>query len=210
MRASWFLISTLAALATADEPGTTTISYFGVDNNNGVNIGAYSSTAARVVGVDKHATTYEIACLKGASKCALNHPATMIQGDTTFSISMEITVVTSGGTAHATAIESCSFTRVSESAVCTFGFDYSVSLDGQTVSTSTSSTQSIPSYSVTYHALTITDGVYALKADATGSASPVKVTPTASTGGAAAAAKPLITAAPLGAAAALAAFAAML
>ncbi|CAG7935072.1 unnamed protein product [Penicillium nalgiovense] len=209
MRSSWFLVSTLAALAAANEPGTTTISFFG-DNDSGVNIGAYSSTAARVVGIDKYATTYEIGCMEGADKCALNHPATMIQGDTTFSISMQVTVVTSGATGHATAVESCSFTRLSESAMCTWSLDYTAIVDGRSVSESTSSTQSIPSYSVTYHPLTITDGAYAFKANATASTSPVKITPTASTGGAVAAAKPLITAAPIGAAAALAAFAAML
>ncbi|CAG8890938.1 unnamed protein product [Penicillium egyptiacum] len=209
MHSSWFLLSALVALAAADEPGTTTISYFG-DNDSGVNIGAYSSTAARVVGIDKYATTYEIACMEGAAKCALNHPATMIQGDTTFSISLEVTVVTGGGTGKATAVESCSFTRVSESAVCTWSLAYTGIKDDLTVSESSSSTQTIPSHSVTYHPLTITDGVYAFKANATASTSPVKITPTASTGGAAAAAKPLITAAPLGAAAAVAAFAAML
>ncbi|KAJ5790687.1 uncharacterized protein N7518_007698 [Penicillium psychrosexuale] len=210
MRSSWFLVSLLAALTAADEPSTTTISYFGIDNPYGANIGAYSSTAARVVGIDKYATTYEIACMAGASKCALNRPATLIQGDATYSVSLEVTVVTKGATAQATAVESCSFTRLSESARCTWKYEYTAFEGDHTISDSTSSTQSIPSYSVVYHPLTVTDGIYAFKANATGSLTPVKITPTASTAGAAAAAKPLITAAPLGAVAAAAAFAAML
>ncbi|KAJ6179516.1 hypothetical protein N7519_009977 [Penicillium mononematosum] len=209
MRLSCFLVSTLAALAAANEPSTTTISFFG-DDDSGVNIGAYSSTIGRVVGTDKYATTYEIGCMEGADKCALNHPATMVQGDTTFSISMQVTVVTGGATGHLTAVESCSFTRLSESAVCTWSLDYTAMKDDLTVSESTSSTQSVPSDLVTYHPLTVTDGTYAFKANATASTSPGKITPTASTGGAVAAVKPLITAAPMGAAAAIAAFAAML
>ncbi|KAJ5931718.1 hypothetical protein N7516_006207 [Penicillium verrucosum] len=214
MRSSWFLFSALAALAAAAEPGTTTISYFAIDNDSaGADLGAYTSTAGRVVGIDKYATTYEIACLPGASKCALEHPATLIQGDATYSVSLEAIMVTSGITAHATAIESCSFTRVSESAVCSWSLAYTGIHGTTTVSDSASSTQSIPSSLITYRPLTITDGVYALTADATASTSLVRITPTASTtasaGGVAAAAKPLITAAPLGAAVAVA-FAAML
>ncbi|KAJ5501275.1 hypothetical protein PEX2_094730 [Penicillium expansum] len=209
MRSSWFLLSALAALGAADEPSKTTISYFGVDNDSGANLGAYSSTAARVVGINKYATTYEIACISGAAKCALHHPATLIQGDATYSVSLEATVVTSGATAHATAVESCTFTHKSESAVCSWSLAYTGMQGDVTISDSASSTQSIPASLVTYKPLTITDGVYALTADATGSTSAVKITPTASTGGVAAAAKPLITAAPLGAAAALA-FAAMI
>ncbi|CAI7676661.1 unnamed protein product [Penicillium palitans] len=193
MRSSWFLLSALAALAAAAEPSTTTISYFAIDNDSGgADLGAYSSTAGRVVGIDKYATTYEIACLSGASKCALKNPATLIQGDATYSVSLEAIMVTNGTTAHATAVESCSFTHVSESAVCSWSLAYT----------------GIP--------LTITNGVSYLTADATTSTSPVKSTTTpsstASTGGVAAAAKPLITTAPLGAAAAAAAvaFAAML
>ncbi|KAJ5968795.1 hypothetical protein N7501_005043 [Penicillium viridicatum] len=219
MRSSWFPLSALVALAAAADPSTTTISYFAIDNDSGgADLGAYSSTAGRVVGIDKYATTYEIACLPGASKCALQHPATLIQGDATYSVSIEAVLVTSGTTAHATAVESCSFTRVSESAVCSWSLAYTGIVGTTTVSDSASSTQSIPSSLITYKPLTITNGVYALTADATASTSPVKITPTASTstastssastGGVAAAAKPLITAAPLGAA--VVAFAAML
>lgn len=215
MRSSWFLLSALVALAAAAEPSTTTISYFAIDNDSGgADLGAYSSTAGRVIGIDKYATTYEIACLSGASKCALKNPATLIQGDATYSVSLEAIMVTNGTTAHATAVESCSFTRVSESAVCSWSLAYTGIVGTATTSASASSTQSIPSSLITYKPLTITNGVSYLTADATTSTSPVKSTTTpsstASTGGVAAAAKPLITAAPLGAAAAAVAFAAML
>ncbi|KGO76885.1 hypothetical protein PITC_005120 [Penicillium italicum] len=209
MRSSWFLLSALAALAVADEPSKTTISYFAVDNESGANFGAYSSTAARVVGIDKYATTYEIACLSGAAKCALNHPATLIQGDATYSVSLEATVVDSASTAQATVVESCTFTNVSESAVCSWSLAYTGIQDGVTISESASSTQSIAASLISYKPLVVTGGIHAFEADATASTSPVKITPTASTGGVAAAAKPLMTAAPLGAAAAVA-FAAML
>lgn len=208
MRATWFLTSALAALASAADSGITTVSYFAIDNDSGINIGAYSSTAARVVGIDKHATTYEVACMKGADKCALQVPATIIQGENTYSVSMQVTVKTQGAEAHATAVEACSFTHSSESASCSWYFGYTASAKGVTISTQTSDTTSIASDAVTYRALEVTDGVYALTAEATASDSPVKVTPTASAGGAGAA-KPLITAAPLGAAA-MAALAAVL
>ncbi|KAJ5963746.1 uncharacterized protein N7479_003622 [Penicillium vulpinum] len=224
MRSTYFLVSALAALAAAAEPGTTTISFFGVDqNSNGIDINAYTSTAARVVAIGKYATTYEVACMKGASECALKHPATIVQGPTTYSASIEATVISSGATAIATGVEGCSFTRVSESAVCTWSLAFTAVYEDITTSSSATSTQSIPEYSISYHILTVTDGAYALTADATGSASPVKVTrtasaastastasttSTASTGAAAGGAKPLITAAPLGVAA-VAAFAAM-
>ncbi|CAI7566238.1 unnamed protein product [Penicillium glandicola] len=203
MRSSWFLVSTLSALAAAVESGTTTNNAYAID------IGAYSSTAARVVAIDKYATTYEVACLNGASKCALNRPATIIQGPATYSAFIEATVVTGGATAQATAIEECSFTRVSESALCTWSLGITASEGDSTIAESSSSTTSIPTYLVSYQTLTVTDGEYAFTSNATASTSPVKITPTASVGGAAGAAKPLITAAPLGAAA-VAALAAML
>ncbi|OQE41864.1 hypothetical protein PENCOP_c004G01694 [Penicillium coprophilum] len=210
MRSSLFLVSALAALAAAEEAGTTVIKYFGVSNPvNGIALNGYTSTAARVIAVGKHATTYEIACLKDASQCALHHPATIVQGSTTYSASIEATVATGGATAVLTGVEQCSFTHVSESAVCSWSVAYTASKDDYTLSDSSSSIESIPASSISYHPLTITDGVYALTGDATASASAVKVTPTASSGAAAGAAKPLITAAPLGAAA-LAAFAAMI
>ncbi|KAJ5811254.1 hypothetical protein N7447_007475 [Penicillium robsamsonii] len=246
MRPSWFLVSTLTALAAADEAGTTVINYFGVaDPVNGFALGDYTSTVARVVAIGKYATTYEIACLKDASQCGLHHPATIVQGPTTYSASIEVTESTGGAEAVATGIEQCSFTRVSESVVCMWSVAYTASQGDITISDSFSSTQSIPASSVSYHPLTVTDGVYALTGDATASVSGVKVTPTASgmkvtptasdvkvtttassgdaaasasgvkvnptvsSGAAAGAAKPLITAAPLGAAA-LAAFAAMI
>ncbi|KAJ6082095.1 hypothetical protein N7499_006969 [Penicillium canescens] len=206
MRMNLFLASALAALATAAEPSTTTVSYFGVEADLPyVNLGSYTSTAARVAGIDKYATTYEIACMKDADKCAIHHPLTLVQGPTTFSFSGEVTVTTAGGTGVATNIMACSFTHSSESVSCSWSAAITASVQGYTTSISASdSSTSIEPTSVSYSDLTVTDGIYAFTADATASASAVQITAT----GAAAAAKPLITAAPLGAAAA-AAFAAM-
>ncbi|KAJ5996712.1 hypothetical protein N7522_008372 [Penicillium canescens] len=206
MRMNLFLASALAALATAAEPSTTTVSYFGVEADLPyVNLGSYTSTAARVAGIDKYATTYEIACMKDADKCAIHHPLTLVQGPTTFSFSGEVTVTTAGGTGVATNVMACSFTHSSESVSCSWSAAITASVQGYTTSISASdSSTSIEPTSVSYSALTVTDGIYAFTADATASASAVQITAT----GAAAAAKPLITAAPLGAAAA-AAFAAM-
>jgi hypothetical protein len=206
MRMNLFLASALAALATAAEPSTTTVSYFGIEADLPyVNIGSYTSTAARVAGIDKYATTYEIACMKGADKCAIHHPLTLVQGPTTFSFSGQVTITTAGGTGVATNVMACSFTHSSESVSCSWSAAVTASVEGYTTSISASeSSTSIEPSSVSYSALTVTDGIYAFTADATASASAVQITAT----GAAAAAKPLITAAPLGAAAA-AAFAAM-
>jgi hypothetical protein len=211
MRASWILASTLTALAAAADPATTTISYFGIGQEGGANIAAYTSTAARVVGIDKYATTYEITCQKGAKECALVAPATIIQGENTFSVSLAAVISTGGATAHATAIESCTFKHFSESASCSWTLDYKASADGITESTLTSGTTSIPSQAVTYMPLGVTDGLYAFTADATASASAVTITPTitpTSSEAGAGVARPLITAAPFGAA--VAALAAML
>ncbi|KAJ5787723.1 hypothetical protein N7457_002713 [Penicillium paradoxum] len=199
MRATWFLASTLAALVAA-EAGTTTVSYLGTENEGGADISQYTSTAARIIGIDKHATTYEIGCLPDAKECAFHVPATLIQGPNTFSISMQMTLSGEGVTAKATAVEECSFTRFSESVSCTWSLGYTASQGAVTDSTRTSGTMTIPSESITYQPLKVTDGAYALTANATASATPETITPTASAGGAAGAIKPLITAAPLGAA----------
>ncbi|KAJ5748248.1 uncharacterized protein N7511_009944 [Penicillium nucicola] len=207
MRMNLFLASALAALASAADPSTTTISYFAIENGlDYASVGDYSSTAARVIGIDKYATTYEVACMKDADKCAIHHPLTMIQGPETFSFSGEVTVTTGGGTGIVTNVMECSFTHTSESVSCSYSAAVTASADGYTYSTSVSETStSVEPSSVHYSQLTITDGLYAFTAEATASASAVTVTAT----GAAHPAKPLITAAPLGAAAA-AAFAAML
>jgi hypothetical protein len=207
MRVTLFFASALAALASAAEPSTTTISYFGLENDlSYVNVGDYTSTAARVIGIDKYATTYEIGCMKGADKCAIHQPLTMVQGSTTYSFSGQVTVTTGGATGVATNVMECSFTHSSESASCSWSAAITGSAKGYTYSTSGSdSSTSIEPSSVHYSTLTVTDGIYAFTADATASASAVTVTAT----GAAGPAKPLITAAPFGAAAA-AAFAALL
>ncbi|KAJ5143863.1 uncharacterized protein N7515_002650 [Penicillium bovifimosum] len=211
MRASLIFASTLTALAAAADPATTTISYFGIGQEGGANIAAYTSTAARVVGIDKYATTYEITCQTDAEKCALPAPATIIQGENTFSVSLAVAVTSGGAVARVTAMESCSFKHFSESASCSWTMAYTGSYDGTTETTHSSGTTSFRESEVTYLPLAVTDGVYAFTADATASTAPVTITPTmtpASSEGGAGVARPLITAAPIGAA--VAALAAML
>ena len=216
MRTAWFLASTLAAFVAADA-STTTVSVFGIEYDYGYGVGpdAYTSTAARVVAIDKYATTYEIACLSGApqSACAINSktPMTLIQGPTTYSYSGEATISTDGAVGVATGIVDCSFTQTSQSVSCSWSFAVTASSSDFTFSTSTSDpSMTIDPDMVSYYALEVTAGLDAFTAGATASASPVKVTSTStSKAGANAFAKPMITAAPLGAAA-VAALAAML
>ncbi|KAJ5504362.1 hypothetical protein N7463_007236 [Penicillium fimorum] len=63
MRMIWFLASTITALAAAAEPSTTTISYLAYSNYTDADIGGFTNTAGRVIGIDKYATspstTYE-------------------------------------------------------------------------------------------------------------------------------------------------------
>jgi hypothetical protein len=201
MRPSLILTSALATLVAADS-STTTVSYFGLDsgtNTFGADPGAYTSTAARVIGSDSTATTYEIGCLKGAAKCALPHSATLIQGPATYSMSGEYSIQTLGATGIITDVEECSFTHTSESVSCSWSVAFTVSSGDITVSTSNiDSSTSIAPESVKWRALEVTAGA----ATSTASGSGTKATAGAtSTGAAAAIAKPLITAAPMGAAA---------
>lgn len=187
MRWNIFIASALATLAAADS-NNTTVKYFGLDsdiNTYGADPGAYTSTAAHVVGSDSTATTYEIGCLKGADKCALPHPATLIQGSATYSLSGEYHIETMGATGIITDIEECTFTHSSESVSCSWSVAFTVSSGAVTVSTSdSSSSSSIAPESVSWRTLDVT-------------ASP---TAGATSTGAAAHMKPLITAAPMGAA----------
>jgi hypothetical protein len=217
MRPSFILASAFAALAAA-ESGTSTISYFGLNadiNTYGARPGAYTSTAASLVGSDSTATTYEIACMKGASKCALPHPMTLIQGPATYSMSGEISIETMGATGIITDVEECSFTHMSESVSCSWSVDFTVSSGDITVSTSNiDSSTSIAPDSVSWRTIDVTAGLDAATSTTSGSttgattgaasteASTAGATSTGatSTGAAGAHARPLITAAPMGAA----------
>ncbi|KAJ5901672.1 hypothetical protein N7495_002200 [Penicillium taxi] len=200
MRMILSFISALVALAAADS--TTVISYLAPANTANVNLGAYTSTAARVIGIDKYATTYELGCAKGAKKCALPHPLTMVQGPNTFAHWGTISITTEGATGIETYTETCTLTHSTESIVCSLSIDLTVSDKKYTISTSASESDlTLSADEITYRTVTVTDGLYAYTAAATASASAVKITATA-TGGAVT--RPMATAAPLGAAAAVA------
>lgn len=215
-----FALFVLAALAVADS-STTTISYFGLDysaKTYGADPGAYTSTAASVVGSDSTATTYEIRCQKGAEKCALPHPVTLVQGSATYSMSGEYSIETMGATGIITDIEACTFTHTSESASCSWSVDFTISSGDLTLSTSNSNSSTVVPKSVSWRALEITAGADELTSTTSGSATKTTAgaastteaaTGAASTGattagatstGAAPRAYPLATAAPMGAA----------
>lgn len=199
MRLNTLITSALATLVAADSSNTT-VKYFGLDseiNTYGADPGAYTSTAAHVVGSDSTATTYEIGCLKGADKCALPHPVTLIQGSATYSLSGEYTIETMGATGIITDIEECTFTHTSESVSCSWSVAFTVSSGDVTFSTSDShSSSSIAPESVSWRTLDVTADAGAI----TGAAATGTTTAGATSTGAAAHMKPLITAAPMGAA----------
>jgi hypothetical protein len=213
MRPTLILTSALAALAAADS-STTTVSYFGLDaniNTYGADPGAYTSTAASLVGSDSTATTYEIGCLKGAAQCALPHPITLIQGSATYSMSGEYSIETMGATGIITDIEECTFTHTSEAVSCSWSVAFTVSSGDLTLSTSNSdSSTSIAPESISWRTLDVTAGAEAATSTTSDSATGASTgaasteasnTGATSTGAAAAHARPLITAAPMGAAA---------
>ncbi|KAJ6011427.1 hypothetical protein N7451_002839 [Penicillium sp. IBT 35674x] len=209
MRATWFLASTLAAFAAADA-STTTVSYLGASATGDVDLSKYTSVAAEVIAVDATATTYDIRCQSGVAKslCAIDNktPFRLVQGPTTYSFSAYEAVTTQGGTADIFATVACSFTHVSESVSCAQSISMDISADGYSTATSTYiPSQTIEADQVSYHVLTVTAGVEALKAYATAT-SPVTVNAAESAG----AAQPMITAAPMAFAAVAAAAAAML
>ncbi|RMJ23919.1 hypothetical protein PHISP_05226 [Aspergillus sp. HF37] len=198
MRLSLLLAPVLAALAAADS--TTTVGYFGADNvATGVRIPFYTSTAASVAGINAIATTYRVDCMKGAPKsdCQIATPWTIIEGPGTHSFTGAYTASSEGHYTSVTAVREmdCTFTSSSVSASCSFSYMASGTADGYAFTTSASgSTSKIPSDSVTHYALPVTAGISSFTAPQ------ATRTPDA----AAAPAKPVITACPLGAAAAVA------
>ncbi|CAG8081945.1 unnamed protein product [Penicillium salamii] len=198
MQLTSFLVATLASLVTAAEQSTTR-PYFGYGFDWASKLPYPTSTAASVVGITSHLTTYEISCMTGApkSRCDIDTPWTLIQGSTTFSFTGKYTAATTGrvGTVTIDQEHKCSFTSTSQSASCSLEYEVTGSQSGTTYSTATSTSASnIPTSSVKYYKLPITAGVSKLTSAQT----------TSTTGGAAPTAKAIITGAPLGAAAAVA------
>ena len=188
------LMPMLAALASAQS--TTVVSIFeggANDTSGGVTFSMAKSLGGSVVGINADYTTYEVECMSGAatSDCSVDEPYTLLAGPTTLSYSKPLPISVYGTTVTVDQDVHCSFTHTSESAVCTD--TQSMSLDGQ--STSTVLTTSIPSKDVFYYPITITAGVSKFNSPQA----------TQAPNAAARAHHPVVTAAPLGAAAALAA-----
>lgn len=193
MRFSTLLMPALAAMVSAQS--TTIVSMFEAfvnDSPISVSTKMYTSLGASVAGINSDYTTYEVQCMSGApiAQCSIAAPYTVVAGPTTLSYSKGLPVVIYGQTITVTQDAQCSFTHMSESAVCTNSEH--VSYSGH--STSTVITKSIPASDVFYQPLTVTAGLDKFNS------------PQATKAPAAAAGphKPMITAAPLGAAAALA------
>jgi hypothetical protein len=194
MHFSSLLVPAVAALTAAQS--TTVVSIFEafVDNPYlSVSYSTPASLAGSVVGINAQATTYKVACMSGAPKsdCSVDKPYTIVAGPTTLSFSQTFPVEVYGFTMSASENVACSFTHTSESAVCTV--TAAVTSGGQ--STSATSTKTIPTNDVFYKPITITGGLSLFNSPQA----------TEIPGAAAGPHRALVTAAPLGAAAALAA-----
>jgi hypothetical protein len=157
MQFSVLLLPALAALAAAE---STVIEYFAATKTVpglSVSYSSYSSIAGTVLGTNAAGTTYKIACMSGAPKsdCSIDQPFTMFAGPDTLSYSKTLTAEIEGYTGIVGEDVQCSFTHSTESAVCTFNMDVTVSVDGITTSTMTTTTISYPEKSVVYDKLTV-------------------------------------------------------
>ncbi|KAJ6111571.1 hypothetical protein N7523_007632 [Penicillium sp. IBT 18751x] len=199
MQFSTLWVPVLAALATAES--TTVIEYFAATKTvpgMSVSVSSYSSMVGTVLGTNAAGTTYRVGCMSGAPKsdCSIDKPFTMFAGPDTLSYSKTLTAEIGGYTGLIGEDVQCSFTHSTESAVCTFNMDVTVSVDDITTSTMTTTTISYPEKSVFYDKLTVA-------ATATG-ASVASGTGASSTDAAAGLHNIRATAVPLGAAAAIA------
>lgn len=195
MRPSAFLASALAALVAADSTTTKGFIYPAWH----VTIPYYDSIAASVAGINALATTYQIKCMDGANSldCNIKTPWTLIQGPATVSFTGVYTADATGKNGvTVTRAWNCALKSYTESASCTMSYQASGTVGGTGYSTSTSSSnKNLPTDQLTSGGLVVTGGV------ASFTASQATQTPS---GAAAAPARAMITAAPLGAAAAIA------
>ncbi|KAJ5601577.1 hypothetical protein N7510_011111 [Penicillium lagena] len=197
MHFSSVLVPGLAALATAQT--TTVVNIFEGKIQNpyygdglSVSVSTATNLAGSVVGINAEATTYHVECMSGAANLACSiDPYTLIAGPTTVDIQRTLPFELDGVTVSLTDGLACSFTRKTESAQCTI--KATASYDGS--SSATTITSSIATDQVTHFPLTVTGGLSLFNSPQ------ATETPDAAAGPH----HPLITAAPLGAAAALAA-----
>ncbi|KAJ5132540.1 hypothetical protein N7448_006698 [Penicillium atrosanguineum] len=193
MQFSALLMPALAALASAQS--TTVISIFeAFDNDSPYSVTAswLTSLGASIAGVNADQTTLEVACMSNAptSDCQLDSPLTIIAGPATLSYSKPLPVVLGYTTVTVTQDVQCSFTHKTESAVCT----NSENLTYKGESTSTVTTKTVPASDITWMPVTVTAGLSKLNSPQATETADAAVGPH----------RPMITAAPLGAAAALA------
>ncbi|PWY69092.1 hypothetical protein BO70DRAFT_365903 [Aspergillus heteromorphus CBS 117.55] len=191
------LLTTLTTLTTA----TTTSTIVGVLIPDwSVTIPSYTSTGATVVSINALETTYKVSCLSGAatSLCHIDHPWTMIQGETTASFTGVYTAWSSGSDAvTATRDWACSFTSLTESVSCSLSYQATGTYDGSTYATSTSTKAKFATDKVQYDELLVTGGVNSFTAPA------ATETPGVAAGGVVGPARAMVTAAVVAVAAAV-------
>ncbi|PYH92384.1 hypothetical protein BO71DRAFT_301478, partial [Aspergillus ellipticus CBS 707.79] len=127
-----------------------------------VTIPSYASTAASVTAINALETTYLVSCLASAptSLCHIEHPWTIIQGETTASLTGVYTAWSSGSDAvTATRDLACSFTSRTESVSCTLSYKATGTFDGSSYATSTSTKGKFATDQVEYDQLLVTGGV---------------------------------------------------
>ncbi|KAJ5605156.1 hypothetical protein N7510_010310 [Penicillium lagena] len=188
------LVPALAALTAAQS--TTVISIFEAFIENPyipVTYSTYASLGGSVVAINAEATTYKVACMSGAPKsdCNVREPYTIVAGPTTISFAQTFPFDIYGVSGTANEDIACSFTHSTESAQCIA----TVAITSGDVSTSTTSTISVPTDDISYKPITITGGLSLFNSPQ------ATETPDAAAGPH----RALVTAAPLGAAAAIAA-----
>jgi hypothetical protein len=186
------LIPALAALAAAQSTTVVKVFEYSIDNPY-LSYSTYASLAGSVVGINAEATTYKVACMSGAPKsvCSIGEPYTLVAGPSTVSFAQTFPFDIYGVSGTASEDIACSFTHSTESANCVV----TVAVTSGDVSTATTSTKSIPADDIFYKTLTVTGGLSLFNSPQA----------TETPGAAAGPHRALVTAAPLGAAAALAA-----
>ncbi|RDW92919.1 uncharacterized protein DSM5745_00241 [Aspergillus mulundensis] len=167
----------LAAIAAANDRTTTSLPYFHLNQNATMsfelNIPTYTSSAASVISADATATTLAIGCLDSApsSSCLIDskHPATMIQGPSTWALKGEYTVLdwVAAPTITATVDYGCTFTSSSLSASCSYSHSAYASNDGVVWTEHVDTTFAVPTGLVGSADLLVTGGLENLDGSAT-------------------------------------------
>ncbi|RAL13930.1 uncharacterized protein BO97DRAFT_342111, partial [Aspergillus homomorphus CBS 101889] len=168
MRASFFLAAALSALTVQADDKTTTVGIYSPDWDVKYQMyGGWTSTGASVAGINDAATTYKVGCIKDAPKtdCNIENSWTIIQGPSTISLTAEyIASISDESTSYdltVTRSYECSLKSWTEAASCNMLAAMTGSVDGGSISSSTS-THSSYGPTKTFYKLVVTGGVKSL------------------------------------------------